>query len=128
VRGIGNNPKCKRTEHRKEKPMSIFDFGEEKKKRRPIGKKEWEARKKQIGNKCLVCGATEKSVGGLEKAHLKAHSRGGTEYVPLCPTCHKKYDKGLFTVTELRKVGLTKEDYARFRPKKPKKKDSGFFF
>lgn len=107
--------------------MVIFGFGREKKRRTPISKKEWEVRKKQSGNKCLICGRTEKSVGVLRKAHIKAHSKGGTQYVPLCSNCHYKYDHGLLTVTALKKLGLTKEDYARFRPKKPKKKKEGFF-
>ena len=98
-------------------------FWEEPKKRTRIGKVEWEAIKARYRNKCCVCGKTERSAGVLEKAHVKANSRGGTQYFPLCPTCHKKYDKGLLTVAELKKLGLTKEDYARLRPKKPKKKD-----
>ena len=107
--------------------MLIFGW-EEKKERTSIGKTEWEAIKKRSGNKCLMCGRTEKSAGVLEKAHIKAHSKGGTQYFPLCPTCHTKYDKGLMTVTELRKLGLTKQSYTRLKPKKPKKKGSGWFF
>ncbi len=103
-------------------------FFEEKKKRTPLSKKEWEARKKQGGNKCLICGITEKKAGVLRKAHIKAHSRGGTQYFPLCSNCHYKYDNGLLTATELKNLGLTKEEYASLRPKKLKKKDSGFFF
>jgi hypothetical protein len=104
----------------------MFDLwgDEEKKKRRPITKSEWEARKKQHNNSCLMCGHGEKQVGGLEKAHLKAHSRGGSEYVPLCANCHKKYDSGDCTQAELKKLGLTKEQYAKFMPKKKPKKKS----
>ena len=108
--------------------MFIFGFGEEKKKRTSIGKTEWEAIKKRSGNKCLMCGRTEKSVGVLEKAHIKAHSKGGTQYLPLCPTCHHKLDSGKATATELKKLGISKEVYTRLRPKKPKKKDSSFLF
>ena len=93
-----------------------------------IGKVEWEAIKARYGNKCCVCQKTERSVGVLQKAHVKAHSRGGTQYFPLCPTCHTKYDKGLMTLTELRKLGLTKETYARLKPKKKKTQRGGFIF
>ncbi|MEE8469774.1 MAG: hypothetical protein V3S51_00415 [Dehalococcoidia bacterium] len=87
--------------------MSIFDL-DEPKKRTPISKAEWDAKKKMMGNKCVLCGQTEKRVGGLEKAHIKAHSRDGTQYVPMCANCHKKYDRNLLTDPELKKLGLTK--------------------
>lgn len=103
-------------------------FFEEKKKRTTLSKTEWEAIKKRSGNKCLMCGRTEKSAGVLDKAHIKAHSKGGTQYFPLCPTCHRKFDSGKATASDLKKLGITKGDYARLRPKRPKKKDSGFFF
>ena len=86
---------------------------------------DWELLKKKG---CFICARSEKQVGLLIKAHIKPHSKGGTQFFPLCPNCHTKYDKGLMTVTELKKLGLTKEGYARLRPEKPKKKDSGFFF
>jgi len=103
-------------------------FGEEKKKRTSIGKTEWEAIKKRSGNKCLMCGRTEKSAGLLEKAHVKAHSRGGTQYFPLCPTCHRKLDGGKATASDLKKLGISKEAYSRLKPKKPKKKTDDWFF
>jgi len=65
----------------------MFDvFGDtgDKKRRQRISKAEWEAIKKLHGNKCVVCGRSEKSVGVLEKAHIKAHSKGGTQVVPMC--------------------------------------------
>lgn len=105
--------------------MTIF---EEKKKRTTLSKTEWEAIKKRSGNKCLMCGRTEKSAGVLDKAHIKAHSRGGTQYFPLCPTCHRKFDSGKATASDLKKLGISKEVYTRLRPKKPKKKGSGWFF
>jgi predicted restriction endonuclease len=104
-------------------------FGDETKKRTSIGKTEWESIKARHKNRCCICERTEKSVGILEKAHVKAHSRGGTQYFPLCPTCHTKYDKGLLTLTELKKLGITKETYERLKPQKPvKKKDSNPWF
>ncbi|MFC2060829.1 hypothetical protein ACFLTZ_07110, partial [Chloroflexota bacterium] len=91
-----------------------------------IGKTEWEVIKKQGGNKCLMCGRTEKSAGVLEKAHIKAHSKGGTQYFPLCPTYHRKFDIGKATATELKKPGISKEASTRLRPKKAKKEQPGF--
>ena len=104
----------------------IMLFGwDETPKRKPIGKTEWEVIKKASKNKCVICRKTEKSVGKLIKAHIKAHSRGGGgHYVPMCPTCHLKYDHQLLTATQLSKIGLSMAQYKRLVPKK-KKKDSG---
>jgi len=97
-------------------------FWEEPKKRTRIGKTEWEAIKARHRNRCCVCSKTEKSAGVFEKAHIKVHSKGGTQYFSLCTTCHPKYDKGLMTVTELRKLGLTKQAYAHLKPKTKRNK------
>jgi hypothetical protein len=85
-----------------------------------LSKTEWDAIKNRTGNKCLICGTYDKGGKLLEKAHLKAKSTGGTQYIPLCPTCHSKYDKGLLTQAELKKIGLTSETYKKVQPKKTK--------
>ncbi len=74
------------------------------------------------GNKCKICGKTEKEVGKLVMAHLKAHSKGGNLVVPMCPNCHTRYDNGLLKVTELKKLGLTAKKYKTYQPKKKKVK------
>ena len=100
---------------------------DDKPKRKSIGKAEWAAKKKMMGNKCVICGKSDKQVGGLDKAHIKAHSRGGSEVVPMCAICHKKYDNGLLSVTQLKKIGVTPTAYKRIIPKKKKKRESGLF-
>ena len=55
-------------------------------------------------------------------AHYKAHSRGGNVVFPLCPTCHTRYDKGLLTNAELKKLNLKREEYKKYQPKKTKGK------
>ncbi len=94
-----------------------------------VGKVEWEVIKKAHKSKCVICGMTEKRAGVLEKAHIKAQSRGGgsSQVLPMCPTCHKKYDNDKLNATELKKIGLTKKTSARLSPKKGKKKDTGLF-
>ena len=89
-------------------------------------KAEWEAQKKIHGNRCVICGKTEKSVGKLVKAHIKARSRGGSQVMPMCPNHHYKYDHGLLTATELKKIGLTKDDVKKLKPKTPKKTSDWF--
>jgi len=94
---------------------------ERKKRRRYVSKEEV---KKLHGYKCLICGKSEKQVGQLQMAHYKAHARGGTVYIPLCPTCHVKYDKGLLTDMELKKLHLSRAEYDKYRPKrKPRQPD-----
>lgn len=44
----------------------------------------------------------------------------------MCATCHKKYDRGLCTKTELKKLGISETGYKRSIPKK-KKKPSGWW-
>ena len=82
-----------------------------------ISKIEWDAIKKRYNNACIICGKTEKSVGTLQQAHIKARSRGGTQVVPMCSNHHGMYDKGKFTDAQLEKIGLTREQYARVLPK-----------
>jgi predicted restriction endonuclease len=95
--------------------------------RKRLGKVEWEATKSVLKNKCIVCGRTEKSVGVLEKAHIKAASKGGSIVVPMCPTHHKMYDSGKLTDSQLKKIGLTREKYDKLRPKKKKTKKDDFW-
>lgn len=97
-------------------------YGSSEKRRTPISKGEWEAIKQQAGNKCLMCGRTEKTVGILEKAHIKAHRAGGTQYFPLCKVCHYKFDHDKATPVQLKRIGITQETYARLKPRQVKKK------
>lgn len=85
--------------------FEINGSSKDKKDRRKISESEWEAIKKVAKYKCVVCGKSEKEVGTLEKAHIKAHSKGGSLVVPMCPTCHRKYDSGKMTASELKKIG-----------------------
>jgi len=86
-----------------------------------VTKIEWEAIKKRNNYCCIICGESEESVGTLEKAHLKAGSKGGSQILPMCPTHHKKFDSGKFTDKELKKIGLTRDQYPKVLPKKGKK-------
>ena len=92
-----------------------------------VTKAEWEAIKARYGNKCIVCGEREKKLGTLEKAHLKAKSKGGSQIVPMCSNCHKRYDRGLLNKTECKNLGLDWDKYqsGKYSPKraKPKKSD-----
>ena len=80
---------------------------------------EWKAILERYHHKCVICGDSEQQCGVLHKAHLKGKSKGGTQYLPMCPNHHTKYDKGILTVPELRKIGITDEKtYLEFIPRK----------
>ena len=98
----------------------MYDFFGETKKRISVGKQEWDVIKQSHGNKCVICKRTDRQVGGLVRAHIKAHSRGGTQVLPMCSICHKKFDRDQLTATELKRVGLTKRSSSRLSPKKKK--------
>lgn len=85
-----------------------------------VTKKEWEVIKASHKNRCVICGKTEKQVGVLEKAHIRARSRGGSQVLPMCPTHHKMYDSDKLSATQLKKIGLNVKSSARLRPKKKK--------
>ncbi|MCX5995487.1 MAG: hypothetical protein NTV59_05765 [Chloroflexi bacterium] len=90
----------------------------DKTKRTKLTNAAWESKKKLRKNKCILCEKSEKAVAELQQAHLRAVSKGGTEYIePMCPTCHRKYDKGLATQADLKKLGITKRTYKIWRPK-----------
>jgi len=88
-------------------------WGNDKPKKKLLSKGEWEFKKTVMGNKCVICGTTDKKCGGLERAHIKAKSKGGSEVVPMCAICHKKYDSGKLTATQLKKIGLSPETYKK---------------
>ena len=93
-----------------------------------VGKIEWQMIKQQYGNKCALCKRTEKQVGILEKAHMKAKSKSGSQYFPMCLTCHTKFDKGLLNLTEMKKLGIPdKKTYERLKPKKRMSEDDYWF-
>jgi len=87
-----------------------------------LTKAEWE-RKAKKG--CIICGCHEIKI--LEKAHLRAASRGGTQIEAMCPTHHTKYDKGLCSDTELKKIGITRTAYGKLIPKKKKKGTTEYY-
>ena len=92
-----------------------------------VTEKEWKGIKASHNNRCVICGKTEKEVGVLEKAHIRASSKGGSQVLPMCPTHHKMYDSDKLSATQLKRIGLTKKASARLSPKKGKKKDTGLF-
>jgi len=72
-----------------------------------------------------------KKVGKLEKAHLKARSKGGSQLLPMCPNCHQRFDMILLLPTECKRIGVDYTDYVKrkYAPRKSRpKRDEGFGF
>jgi hypothetical protein len=86
-----------------------------------VGKLEWEAIKRRANYSCIICGKSETAIGKLIQTHLKADSKGGSQILPMCRNDHGRYDDGELTDRELKKIGVTREDYNKYRPKKGKK-------
>jgi predicted restriction endonuclease len=80
-----------------------------------VTKVEWEAILRQYRHKCAVCGESEKKLGSLDKAHLKARSKGGSQVLPMCPNCHQRFDKALLSPSECKKIGVDYKDYVKGR-------------
>ena len=103
--------------------MTYFD---EPKRSDRINESEWKVIKAIHGNKCVICGKTEKQVGILQKTHIKAKSRGGSQVLPMCATHHTMYDHNLLTTAQLTKIGLTKKSSTKLTPSKKKRKETYF--
>ena len=85
---------------------------------------EWIALKARYNNKCAACCNEKINSALLEKAHVLAKSKGGTQIIPLCPSCHKEYDKFLMPADKLKKIGVPPELYVKMLPNKSGPKPS----
>lgn len=96
--------------------------------RKQISQAQWKIIKAQWKNKCLLCERTEKEVGILVQAHIKAFSRGGSDQrIPLCLNDHYKFDHHLLTLAELKKLGIPdRKTYLKLVPRTTKK-EKGLF-
>ncbi len=85
---------------------------------------EWKNIKALYGNKCLICGEPDTDDKLLVKANLLAKTKKGTQVIPICRNCHARYDAGLLTDKDLKKIGMSREDYMKMLPKKSGPKPS----
>ncbi len=92
-----------------------------------VTKLEWEAILRKHNYCCPICGRSEEEVGGLIKSHLKAGSKGGTQYIPLCSNDHKRFDNGKLKDSELLSIGIDPEKYHKYRSKKGVKKEKSAY-
>jgi hypothetical protein len=78
--------------------------------------KNWTVHLGKNDQTCLLCGKKRT----LQRAHIRAKSKGGGPTVSLCYDCHRRYDGGKATASDLRKLGITRGQYSQYRPKRVK--------
>lgn len=61
--------------------------------------------------RCTICRQPEKVTGSLLPVKGKAAVGDAFSTFPVCPDHHAKYMQGFFTGIELKKIGITAEEY-----------------
>jgi hypothetical protein len=62
--------------------------------------------------RCSICRQPEKVTGTL--LPVRGKTAEGESPLPVCPEHHVKYMQGFFTGAELKKIGISAEDYRNF--------------
>ena len=73
--------------------------------------------------RCCICRQPEKVTGSLLPVGGKTAE--GECTLPVCPEHHAKYTQGFFTGAELKKIGISSEEYRHIIQEKTGKKESG---
>jgi hypothetical protein len=73
--------------------------------------------------RCCICRQPEKVTGTL--LPVKGKTAEGESRLPVCPEHHAKYMQGFFTGIELKKIGISSEEYQQFLHEIPGEEESG---
>ena len=84
---------------------------------------EFDAIRKKHHYRCCICRQPEKVTGTLMPVSGKTAGEDCT--LPVCPEHYVKYLQGFFTGIELKKIGISSEEYQQFLVKKTEEPDSG---
>ena len=84
---------------------------------------EFDAIRKKHHYRCCICRQPEKVTGTLMPVSGKTAGIDCT--LPVCPEHYVKYIQGFFTGIELKKIGISSEEYQQFLVKKTEEPDSG---
>ena len=84
---------------------------------------EFDAIRKKHHYRCCICRQPEKVTGTLMPVSGKTAGTDCT--LPVCPEHYVKYIQGFFTGIELKKIGISSEEYQQFLVKKTEEPDSG---
>ncbi len=84
---------------------------------------EFDAIRRRHHYRCCICRQPEKVTG----THLPVRGKTpeGDQTFPVCPEHHAKYMQGFFTGAELKKIGISAEDYRNFLAEMPDKREPG---
>jgi hypothetical protein len=63
--------------------------------------------------RCSICRQPEKVTGALLPVKGKAAEGDAFSTFPVCPDHHAKYMQGFFTGIEMKKIGISVEDYQK---------------
>jgi hypothetical protein len=84
---------------------------------------EFDAIRKKHHYRCCICRQPEKVTGTLMPVSGK--TAGADCTLPVCPEHNVKYIQGFFTGIELKKIGISSEEYQQFLVKKTEDPESG---
>ncbi|MDO8874179.1 MAG: hypothetical protein Q7V05_15840 [Methanoregula sp.] len=85
---------------------------------------EFDAIRRRHHYRCCICRQPEKVTGTL--LPVTGKTAEGDCTLPICPDHHVKYMHGFFTGTELKKIGISSEEYQHFLSlKKTGEQESG---
>lgn len=84
---------------------------------------EFDAIRKKHHYRCCICRQPEKVTGTLMPVSGKTAEGDCT--LPVCPEHYVKYIQGFFTGIELKKIGISSEEYQQFLVKKTEEPESG---
>ncbi|MFA4850596.1 MAG: hypothetical protein WC626_12790 [Methanoregula sp.] len=84
---------------------------------------EFDAIRKKHHYRCCICRQPEKVTGTLMPVSGK--TAGADCTLPVCPEHYVKYLQGFFTGIELKKIGISSEEYQQALLKKTEEPDSG---
>jgi len=71
---------------------------------------DWEEIKRKYHYRCVICRKPEKVTGKLVQVQVE-NALIPPLVFPLCPEHHLNYLQGYFTNAELKKIGLSREEY-----------------
>ena len=75
--------------------------------------------------RCSICRQPEKVTGTLLPVKGKAAEGDAYCTFPVCPDHHAKYMQGFFTGIEMKKIGISADDYQNFLSEIAKEREEG---
>jgi len=84
---------------------------------------EFDLIKRRHHYRCCICRQPEKVTGTL--LPVRGKTVDGDSTLPVCPEHHAKYMQGFFSGAELKKIGISSEEYQHFLLERTGEPESG---